>query len=55
METLSDWVEPYKKGVVYYLQEGRVRGVLLWNVYGNELMLPAPYLLPNPVHLASRN
>lgn len=33
METLSDWVEPYKKGVVYYLQEGRVRGVLLWNVW----------------------
>lgn len=33
LETMADWVEPYKKGVVYYLQEGRVRGVLLWNVW----------------------
>lgn len=33
LETLEDWVEPYKKGVVYYLQTGRVRGVLLWNVW----------------------
>lgn len=34
LETVADWVEPYKKGVVYYLQERRVRGVLLWNVWG---------------------
>jgi NADPH-dependent 2,4-dienoyl-CoA reductase/sulfur reductase-like enzyme len=33
-QTFSDWIEPYKKGVVYYLQGGRVRGVLLWNVWG---------------------
>ncbi|MFN8385118.1 MAG: hypothetical protein U0X92_01690 [Anaerolineales bacterium] len=33
METVSDWEEPFKKGVVYYLAEGRVRGVLLWNVW----------------------
>jgi len=34
METVSDWQEePFKKGVVYYLDEGRVRGVLLWNVW----------------------
>ncbi len=33
METVSDWAEPFKKGVVYYLTEGRVRGVLLWNVW----------------------
>ena len=34
METISDWQEePFKKGVVYYLDEGRVRGVLLWNVW----------------------
>ena len=25
--------EPYHKGVVYYLRDGRVRGVLLWNVW----------------------
>jgi 3-phenylpropionate/trans-cinnamate dioxygenase ferredoxin reductase subunit len=29
----ADWTEPYRKGVVYYLDNGRVRGVLLWNVW----------------------
>ena len=33
LETLEDWVDPYKKGVIYYLQQDRVRGVLLWNVW----------------------
>ena len=33
LETFSDWQEPFQKGVVYYLNEGRVRGVLLWNVW----------------------
>jgi NADPH-dependent 2,4-dienoyl-CoA reductase/sulfur reductase-like enzyme len=33
LETVSDWKEPYRKGVVYYLRDGRVRGVLLWNVW----------------------
>lgn len=32
--TFEDWKEPYREGVVYYLQDGRVRGVLLWNVWG---------------------
>jgi len=33
-ETLADWKEPFREGVVYYLKDGRVRGVLLWNVWG---------------------
>jgi 3-phenylpropionate/trans-cinnamate dioxygenase ferredoxin reductase subunit len=33
-ETFNDWQEPFHKGVVYYLKEKRVRGVLLWNVWG---------------------
>jgi 3-phenylpropionate/trans-cinnamate dioxygenase ferredoxin reductase subunit len=33
LETVADWKEPYRKGVVYYLRDGRVRGVLLWNVW----------------------
>jgi NADPH-dependent 2,4-dienoyl-CoA reductase/sulfur reductase-like enzyme len=33
LETMADWKEPYREGVVYYLQGGRVRGVLLWNVW----------------------
>jgi NADPH-dependent 2,4-dienoyl-CoA reductase/sulfur reductase-like enzyme len=33
LETYADWEEPFQKGVIYYLEEGRVRGVLLWNVW----------------------
>ena len=33
-ELLSDWKEPFREGVVYYLSGGRVRGVLLWNTWG---------------------
>jgi NADPH-dependent 2,4-dienoyl-CoA reductase/sulfur reductase-like enzyme len=33
LETIADWDEPFRKGVVYYLHEGRIRGVLLWNVW----------------------
>jgi NADPH-dependent 2,4-dienoyl-CoA reductase/sulfur reductase-like enzyme len=33
LETVADWKEPYREGVVYYLRNGRVRGVLLWNVW----------------------
>lgn len=33
MEMVSDWSEKYQKGVIYYLDEGRVRGVVLWNVW----------------------
>jgi NADPH-dependent 2,4-dienoyl-CoA reductase/sulfur reductase-like enzyme len=33
-KTIADWQEePFKKGVVYYMDDGRVRGVLLWNVW----------------------
>jgi len=33
METFIDWKEPFKTGVIYYLANGRVRGVLLWNIW----------------------
>jgi NADPH-dependent 2,4-dienoyl-CoA reductase/sulfur reductase-like enzyme len=33
LQTVADWQEPYKKGVIYYLDQDRVRGVLLWNVW----------------------
>jgi len=34
MKTVEDWHEqPSKKGVVYYMDDGHVRGVLLWNVW----------------------
>jgi len=33
LETVADWKTPFREGVVYYLKEGRVRGVLLWNTW----------------------
>jgi NADPH-dependent 2,4-dienoyl-CoA reductase/sulfur reductase-like enzyme len=34
LQTVSDWKEKFKTGVIYYLDGGKVRGVLLWNVWG---------------------
>jgi NADPH-dependent 2,4-dienoyl-CoA reductase/sulfur reductase-like enzyme len=34
LELVTDWQEPYQKGVIYYLQDDQVRGVLLWNIWG---------------------
>ena len=34
LKTIAHWEERYRKGIVYYLEEGRVSGVLLWNVWG---------------------
>jgi 3-phenylpropionate/trans-cinnamate dioxygenase ferredoxin reductase component len=34
LETVADWKDLGREGVVYYLREGQVRGVLLWNVWG---------------------
>jgi 3-phenylpropionate/trans-cinnamate dioxygenase ferredoxin reductase subunit len=33
LETFADWKRPNEEGVVYYLRDRRVRGVLLWNVW----------------------
>lgn len=35
LDTVTDWREPYREGVIYYLETGRVRGVLLWNIWGH--------------------
>lgn len=34
LDVIEDWKEPFRKGVIYYLREGRLRGVLLWNTWG---------------------
>ena len=31
-ETVIDWRQPFEKGTVYYVADGRVRGIVLWNV-----------------------
>ena len=33
LETVVEWQEPFRKGVIYYLDQQRVCGVLLWNVW----------------------
>ncbi len=33
LEVVESWQEPYRKGVVTYVEDGRPRGVLLWNVW----------------------
>jgi NADPH-dependent 2,4-dienoyl-CoA reductase/sulfur reductase-like enzyme len=34
LEVVADWKEPYRRGIVYYVANGRVRGVLAWGVFG---------------------
>jgi 3-phenylpropionate/trans-cinnamate dioxygenase ferredoxin reductase subunit len=49
LEIDAQWIEPYKKGVIYYRQNGNVRGVLLWNVWGK--VDAARRLIGNPGRL----
>jgi NADPH-dependent 2,4-dienoyl-CoA reductase/sulfur reductase-like enzyme len=51
LATYADWVEPYRKGVLYYLLDGRVQGVLNWNVWdrvdaARALLGAGPYARP---------
>jgi 3-phenylpropionate/trans-cinnamate dioxygenase ferredoxin reductase subunit len=34
LDVVEDWFEPQGKGVLYYTEGGRVRGLLMWNVFG---------------------
>lgn len=49
LETVEQWVTPFREGIVYYLDAGRVRGVLLWNTWGqvdaarNLIAAPGPF------------
>ena len=33
-EVVARWEEPFRRGMLYYLSQGRVRGVLAWGVFG---------------------
>ncbi len=52
LETVSDWHEPFKKGVIYYLDGGQVRGVLLWNVWDSVPAARALLAEPSPLKQA---
>jgi hypothetical protein len=34
LEIVSDWIEPFKKGTIFYLNEGKIRGLIFWNLWG---------------------
>jgi len=34
MEIVEDWDQKFRKGILYYLRERCIRGVLLWNTWG---------------------
>lgn len=34
LQMVIEWTVPCREGVIYYLRDGRVRGVLLWNIWG---------------------
>jgi 3-phenylpropionate/trans-cinnamate dioxygenase ferredoxin reductase component len=55
LEMIADWKSACKEGVVYYLRDGQVRGVLLWNIYGlvggaKRLIASATSIHPNDPH-----
>ncbi|HET6314092.1 MAG TPA: FAD-dependent oxidoreductase [Chloroflexia bacterium] len=50
LEIVADWKEPYREGVVYYLRDRRVRGVLLWNVWGQVDAARRLIAEPGPFH-----
>jgi NADPH-dependent 2,4-dienoyl-CoA reductase/sulfur reductase-like enzyme len=50
---VADWKEPYQTGVLYYLKEGRIRGVLLWNVW--KKIEAARQLISDPGPFTSEN
>jgi 3-phenylpropionate/trans-cinnamate dioxygenase ferredoxin reductase component len=53
LETFADWTEPFQNGVIYYLRDGRVRGVLLWNVWDKRDEAAALLREPGPFTAAS--
>ena len=52
LETVADWKTPFREGVVYYLKAGRVRGVLLWNTWGQVEHARALIAQPGPFRAA---
>jgi NADPH-dependent 2,4-dienoyl-CoA reductase/sulfur reductase-like enzyme len=53
LETYADWRRPNEEGAVYYLKAGRVRGVLLWNVW--EQVAAARQLIAEPGPFSARS
>ena len=54
LETMADWQEPCWEGVIYSLEAGRVRGVLLWHVWGQIEAGPGADRAPGPYTATDR-
>ena len=52
-ETVADWKDAFREGVVYYLSGGRVRGVLLWNTWGQVDAARALIAEPGPFNASN--
>lgn len=50
LEMVADWKEPFVEGVIYYLRNNRVRGVLLWNVWDQVEAARKLIAEPGPFH-----
>jgi 3-phenylpropionate/trans-cinnamate dioxygenase ferredoxin reductase component len=51
-QTVVDWKQEFREGVVYYLEAGRVRGVLLWNTWNQVDAARALIAEPGPFQAA---
>ena len=34
LDIFEDWIEPFKKGTIYYLENDRIKGLIFWNLWG---------------------
>ncbi|MBW6465093.1 MAG: NAD(P)/FAD-dependent oxidoreductase [Brevefilum sp.] len=34
LEIYEDWIDPFKKGTIFYLKDDKIRGVIFWNLWG---------------------
>lgn len=51
-ELVADWKDTFRKGVIYYLADGKVRGVLLWNTWDQVDAARALIAQPGPFRAA---
>ncbi len=49
LEVVADWSEQFRRGIVYYLSDGRVRGVLAWGAFGKMDAARALIATPGPI------
>lgn len=33
MDIYADWIEPFKQGTIFYMEDGKIRGLIFWNLW----------------------